>query len=540
MISKIFVLLQSILHDVCNMNMKSLTRILLLSILLLVCLASRADDANRVPVGLTIDSTAVMAESRTFGHRIESVVIDPYLDYMLLKFRDTTKSGKWLQFKGEIGAYSIKESKLLWTYPFDYRNTTAHCTKAGVVVSKGNKVVMLDPTTGKVRWQGKFYPVQFDDSTNVVLGYASARSSKLSSYNLTTGQLLWTANMPHEKNWGWNHVIREDSIHWLIVADNLNRLNIQTGEVCAYEAKTGVTDVKGAILQGLVMAGTAVAGAMATGYAAYPVGVVGPNVINQLHSNVVLDDSLYFFADREHVVCLDNTMNPVWSYEFPSKTSAFSRLVCNDSTLYMFNLGFGLKNGRQRTKMGRPFIAAFDKHSGVCHFMNMLSMKKDMVEDAVLNPDGTFMLFDDGLAYKRELNDSTVTISQWDVEKYGKLEAIITQPVYAYYNLKDMFDVIASDGIFFPVMTESGDIFMVDRDLRISERFPAYSLYWPICKVGDRMCVYSPSSRRQDIWLVSLQGIPEIQMTITIRGIGIAGGKLFLFNDDRMFSLPLD
>ena len=166
------------------------------------------------------------------------------------------------------------------------------------------------------------------------------------------------------------------------------------------------------------------------------------------------------------MVCLDKSMNIVWSHQFPSKTSAFSRLVYNDSTLYMFNLGYGLKNGQQRTKMGRPFIAAFDKRTGACQFMNMLSLKKDMVEDAVLNPDGAFMLFDDGLAYKHELDDSTVTVSPWDVKKHGQLSAIITQPVYTYYNLKSMFDVIATDGTFFPVITEKGDIFMVDRNLR--------------------------------------------------------------------------
>ena len=85
-------------------------------LLLLVCLPSKADDTNKVTVGLTIDSTAVVAESQSFGRRIEGVVIHSGLDYMLLKFRETTKSGKWLQFKGEIGAYSIKDSKLLWTF----------------------------------------------------------------------------------------------------------------------------------------------------------------------------------------------------------------------------------------------------------------------------------------------------------------------------------------------------------------------------------------------------------------------------------------
>ena len=512
----------------------------ILAIFLLECLTAQAGETNKVAVGLTVDSTVIMAESQTFGRRIHDIVMDSRLDYMLLKFRETTKSGKWLQFKGEIGVFSLKESKLLWTHPFNYGSSEVYCTKAGVIIAKGKKIDMLDPATGDIRWQGKFFPVHFDDSTNVVVGYSSARSSKLNCYDLNTGQLLWTTSMPHDKNWGWNQVIREDSVHWLIVADNMNRLNIRTGEVYAYEAKTGVNDVKGALIRGLVMAGAAVAGTMATGVAAYPLGTVGPNVINMLHSNVIQDDSLYFFADRQHVVCLDSTMNPVWKYELPSKTSAFSQLVCNDSTLYMFNLGFGLKNGQQRTKMSRPFIAAFDKHTGVCHFMNMLSLKKDMVEDVVLTPDGAFMLFDDGLAYKKELDDSTVTISPWDVKEFSRLKEIVTQPVYAYYNLKSMFDVITSDGIYFPVITESGDIFMVDRELRISQRYPAYSLYWPICMVGDRMCVYSPSARKQDIWLVSLQGIPEVQLTIPIHGVGIADGKLYLSNESRLYYLPLE
>lgn len=513
---------------------------LLFTVLLVASLSAKADNIEQDSVGRTIEGTAVMAESQSFGRRIEGVVIDPELDYMLLKFRDTSKNGKWLKFKGEIGVFSLKESKLMWTTPFDYRTSSVKCTQAGVVVTKGNKVSMLDAATGSVRWQGKFFPVQFDDSTHVVLGYSSTRSSKLSGYDLNTGQQLWTVSLPHDKNWGWNHVIREDSVHWLIVADDLNRLNISTGEVSVYEAKTGVSDVKGAILQGLAMGALAVAGAMATGYAAYPIGYVSQNVINQLHSNVVQDEQHYYFADRERVACLDRGMNTVWSYEFPSRTSAFSRLVENDSTLYMFNLGFGLKDGRQLTKMGRPFIAAFDKRTGDCHYMNMLSLKKDMVEDAMLSPEGAFMLFDDGLAYKRELNDSSVTISPWNVNEHGRLRSIVTQPVYAHYRLKNMFEVIASDGFHFPVITEKGDIFLVDKELRISTSFPAHSLYWPLCMVGDKMCVYSVSGNEQDVWLVSLQGIPEIKLTIPIRGVGIAGGKLFLSNDERLYYLPLE
>ena len=529
-------------------EMKIELRTYLFTLLLLVAsMSAKADDITKEPVGLTLDSTVVEADCQTFGRRLDDIVITPSQDYMLLKFRDLTKDGKWIKFKGDIGAYSLKESKLLWTQPFDFSNSTVYCTKGGILtVKNNNKVTMLNPHTGEVIWQSKFYPAQVDDSTHIVLGYAGRLSGKLSAYDITSGQKLWTVNIPHVKNWGWNHVIREDSVHWLVVADDLNRLNILTGEVSSYDAKTGVTDVKASLLQGLAMVGGAVAGAMVSGgtyvpyFSYYPSGMTDSNVINHLYSNVLRDDSLYYFADRQHVVCLDSMMNTVWSYDLPSKTSAFSQIVSNDSTLYMFNLGFGMQDGVRRKKMGRPFIASFDKRTGACRFMNMLSMKKDMVEDAMLTPDGAFMLFDDALAYKRELNDSAVTISPWQVEEYGKLSGIITQPVYADYKYHGMFELIASDGIFFPVITEKGDILMVDKELRTAEHFPASSLYWPLCMVGDRMCISSYAGGQQNVWLVTMQGVPELKLTIPVHRVGIAGNKLYLHNNRALYSIPLN
>jgi hypothetical protein len=128
--------------------MKKSYRVILTISLLLMGLTSKADNTAKVKVGLTIDSTEVMAESQSFGRRIDGAVIKPELDYMLLKFRETTKNGKWLQNKGDIGAFSLKESKLLWTYPFDYSSSSVYCTKAGVIISNGKKVCMLDPVTG--------------------------------------------------------------------------------------------------------------------------------------------------------------------------------------------------------------------------------------------------------------------------------------------------------------------------------------------------------------------------------------------------------
>jgi outer membrane protein assembly factor BamB len=193
--------------------MKFQLRIILIA-LLVVCVSAKADGITKEQVGITLDSTVVEADCQKFDQWLDDMVMSPQLDYMLLKFRNLTKDGKYLKFKGDIGAYSLEERKLLWTQPFDYRNTVAYCSKQGVLtVKNNNKVTMLNPRTGEVMWQSKFYPAQFDDSTHIVLGYAGRLSGKLSAYDLTSGQQLWTVNIPHVKNWGWNHVIREDSVH---------------------------------------------------------------------------------------------------------------------------------------------------------------------------------------------------------------------------------------------------------------------------------------------------------------------------------------
>ena len=53
---------------------------LLFTVLLVVNLSAKADNIQQDSVGRTIEGTAVMAESQSFGRRIEGVVIDPELD----------------------------------------------------------------------------------------------------------------------------------------------------------------------------------------------------------------------------------------------------------------------------------------------------------------------------------------------------------------------------------------------------------------------------------------------------------------------------
>ena len=151
------------------------------------------------------------------------------------------------------------------------------------------------------------------------------------------------------------------------------------------------------MLQGLAAVAVGVAGGVATGGAYYYSYVpIANNTITGLTSNILSQDSLYYWADRQHISCMDTAFNVVWQTEFPDVKASRSQLFVQDDKLFMLNYGYGLREGASRKKYGRPFIACYNLLNGEEIFFNQLSVKKDMIEDALRTDDALYMLFDDG------------------------------------------------------------------------------------------------------------------------------------------------
>ena len=483
-----------------------------------------------------IDSTFVVSPYLDFGRPVYSMETSPQQDYLLMMFRDVSKDGKRWKKSGEIGLLRLGDRKLLWTQPFNYNTTSFLLTRRGVITIANRKVTMLSKESGNALWQRQFSPVQVDDSTGVIVGYGSITGNRLYAYSIETGEELWSQKVPRDKNWGWNDVVRTDSLHWLVACDNLSRLNVATGEMEEYEAKTGVVDVKGVLLQALAASAGAFAGA-AVGGGYYYTPIYGSNIINGLHSNIWQADSSIFFADRRKVARLDSHLQPQWETELPPKTATRSLLVSDDSLLYMFSFGMGY-SGLATKKMGRPFIAAFNMKTGQQQFINMLSMKKDMVSDALITPRCTYMMFDDGLAYKSDLCDSTVSVVPWDEERYGKLSKIMQDTIYIYYPLRQTFMPYAFDGQNCPVMTDRGDIYIVNERLDIWQRFTNDQLYSTLHSMGDRRLVYHryPTPK---LVLIQELGMPEVSYYAAFSHLSIMGRQLYMLVGQRLFFIDL-
>ena len=153
--------------------------------------------------------------------------------------------------------------------------------------------------------------------------------------------------MPHQ--YGWNQVLDLKENKRLIVADELHRLDFMTGELLTYPGKPGAHDTKAALLQGLAMVAQAALGAAISGGMYYGYYVpAGNNTITGLTSNILPQDSVYYWADREQISCVDTALNVVWQKEFPNVKASRSMLFMQDGKLFMLNYGYGLREGRSR------------------------------------------------------------------------------------------------------------------------------------------------------------------------------------------------
>ena len=65
------------------------------------------------------------------------------------------------------------------------------------------------------------------------------------AYRLSTGKLLWDAEIPMTKNVGWKDACMVDSTHLVVVGDDINEINIHSGEIKKVKAVTGIRDSKG-------------------------------------------------------------------------------------------------------------------------------------------------------------------------------------------------------------------------------------------------------------------------------------------------------
>ena len=149
-------------------------------------------------------------------------------------------------------------------------------------------------------------------------------TKQLQGYDLLTGKMLWKREISHR--YGWNESLMLDDSTRLIVSDGLHPVNMSDGSGQSFPMKTGVDDYRSAAAIGAL---GLVAGAL-TGVGFFP---YGNNVVVDLVSNVLPDDSLLYVANRGQLLCLDRQLDMKWGYPIPESTGSNSTLFFYEDRL---------------------------------------------------------------------------------------------------------------------------------------------------------------------------------------------------------------
>ena len=149
-------------------------------------------------------------------------------------------------------------------------------------------------------------------------------------------------------------------------------------------------------------------------------------------------------------------------------------------------------------------------------------------------------MFDDGMAYQKNINDTTIEIIPWENKKYGKLKEFVRDTLYAVYEETGGFTPIVHEEGFFNVQTNKGYILKMDSKMNIITAYPEKDIYRQCFKQGKHIGIYRPSRKKgYDVWIVREQGFPEMHITQKVGAIGCTNDYVYIIDENtiRYFSL---
>lgn len=317
---------------------------------------------------------------------------------------------------------------VLWT--MDVKDLGWRRTKDKLVLFNLGYIKVLDLATGKELWNkvskgNPIQPVYVND--NILVAYKVMGSGLLRGLDITTGEVVWKKSLDWSMGWSFIEPISNDSA-W-VAADNLYRINWNTGVSEKFPIKSGFTDGKrlaklafASIAMGVMTAGLT-GGAVTSYLVPIPsnneVGQRTTNALLPVHpdnmniagtvSNLVTSGNLHYIADRNYLSCFDDNLNVIWRYPFPERRGSESHLILRDGVVYIVNLGKAIRENNPEYATGIPFTAAFNALNGVPYWYKEHSEKKRIIKDYRFEGSENIVLEFEDETYRQSLIDGSTT-----------------------------------------------------------------------------------------------------------------------------------
>ena len=328
-----------------------------------------------------VSGDSIPAVLYRFNRRVERIpVLDTVAGRAIVQFRDITKNGKYLEPVGPMISMELSDGAVLWQRDIGYIFGHTWIDEELIVETDLNKSRRIDPETGTDLWEKKIRLYALPDDWSgaepkIGLGYAQimgARGEKAQGFNLADGSTLWKRPLNFQSGWSACDMVSDSVV--LVQADGLHLFNLYTGQGWDYEAVMSAPYDKRIALQVL-------------GFASSSFATGGAYMIKELHSNVILSDSVLYWASREEIAAFDSIDGHVlWKTRLPEKAGSRSNIFETDTSIFVINRGVAVFLNRY-IEYGRPFLAAYEKTTGRISMLQVVDQRRCRIMDYAFHED---------------------------------------------------------------------------------------------------------------------------------------------------------
>ena len=423
--------------------------------------------------------------------------------YVAIITCDTTKKGK----TGDVGllsVYSAKDSKqAAWVREINPK-TTSFSINGQYVVSEmqlevgkdkeiRNYVEFRKLETGEVQSFLQITPVYVNDSLDIVLGVGNGAFPDLFAYRISDGSFLWESDKWASQTPKCYTQLYDDKTLFA-VADNLYKINLETGKVCKKKVRAydeGL-DASAFFMGGLV---GSFLSAVLFGPSRYYYYLYCPmrKPLGYLGSNICFENGNVYMADCSNVYCFDMMLKEKWRTKLGAMGGNIV-LKADSQKLSVFSNGYGTADDDKKVDMGKAFYLELYSQSGRKIMGQSFSKGKDAVRDTLANGETLkTLLFKNSIVWLSEDMRDVRTV-EYPKKTYGKFRNFIKGQAYLGVEKRSRFECL-DKGKGCIVVNDKDSAFVIKDDGKVERSYNASNVYTKCLELDNLSFMKNNSGR---------------------------------------------
>lgn len=412
--------------------------------------------SNEIIIGRNFKTNSyIKAKEYVFGGNIDSWHIDDSTKILIMQLRDKVNNNDDPKDTGKLFSFDLQSNRVIWQKGINYRNSTVDQYDNVLVKTIDNQSSCLNNETGESLWKSKNTLYYVNPDLKIGIGYKQNNTNSLEGIDMVTGKSIWKRKI--SRDFGLNDISQLNDSVIIVIAKGIHLVNLKNGTGWDYYSKTGKKDYTGVVASNVVSLGLSML--LGTDQEVY----TGHDLFTDMVSNVLVDSTSIYMADKSSIVRLDLFGFEIWKKKLPAGLAGKSTIFMNDSSLCMINYGYAYLNG-ELVNYGKPFIAAFNKNTGSQLYLQTVGYKKERLNGCNVQQDTVFLLSKNHIFKYSLKSGSELWEQNYKTDLQGELTQFAGTDMYIEAD-STYINLYLSDKTKMYVYTNKNNLMILNNDL---------------------------------------------------------------------------